>query len=257
MALLRALPVQSRIHRRRRRRLAADRGRIQQQLRAHQRHDARALGKTLIPADGGTDAPIAGIEYPKAGITGGEIELLLVARAVRDMRLAVDAEPPAIGIEHRQRIEIDIARALKEADRQYHLELRRQGAEAPQQGAVVGTLGELQVPCILFDAEIRGGEQLLQQDDLGAAGMSIAHQPLSAIEVRGQLPAAGELRRRDRHLAAAGAHASAAAGAPCTRSVMAIAVRNARKPSSPPTSTRRSPRMTARNDWISASSASP
>jgi len=127
----------------------------------------------------GTDAAVAGIENAKAGVAGTEIELLLVARAVRDVRLAIDAEPPPIGVDHRQRIKIDIARTLEEADGQHHRKLRRQRGETSQQRAVIGTFGELQMPRILFDAEIRRRKQLLQQDDARAAAVSFAHQALA------------------------------------------------------------------------------
>ena len=206
-----------------------------------QRHDARALGKPLIPADADAEPAVTRMPDPKPGVARAEIELLLIARAVRDMRLAVDAESPAVGIEHRQRIEIDIAGALEEADRQHHRELGRQGAEAAQQRAVIGALSQLQMPCILFDTEVWRRKQLLQQDDLRRrAACAVAHQALGALEIRGRSQpqancVAATVTTRGRL-----AHASASAGAPCaplTRSVISMAVRSARKPSSPLTST--------------------
>ncbi|MNW65896.1 hypothetical protein D3C74_443200 [compost metagenome] len=46
---------------------------------------------------------------------------------------------------------------------------------------------------VLFDAEVRGGEQLLQQDHLGPLGGSLANQLFGAVEVARQVPATRHL----------------------------------------------------------------
>src|SRR3546814_6699213 len=86
-------------------RLVGDGGRIEQDLRAHQRHGARALRKPLVPADGGAQRAVARVPHPKAGVAGIEVVFFLVARPVGNVRLAIDAEPAAVGVDHRQRSE--------------------------------------------------------------------------------------------------------------------------------------------------------
>ncbi|MCY1244747.1 hypothetical protein D9M72_578430 [compost metagenome] len=49
--------------------------------------------------------------------------------------------------------------------------------------AVAILLGQCQVFVVLLDAEIRRGEQLLQQDDLRALGRGLADQLLGLVEV--------------------------------------------------------------------------
>src|SRR3546814_2883454 len=73
-------------------RLVGDGGRIEQDLRAHQRHGARALRKPLVPADGGAQRAVARVPHPKAGVAGIEVVFFLVARPVGNVRLAIDAE---------------------------------------------------------------------------------------------------------------------------------------------------------------------
>ena len=57
-------------------RLGADRGRVEQELRAHQRHGARRLREPLVPADADADRPEARRPDAKAGIARAEVELL-------------------------------------------------------------------------------------------------------------------------------------------------------------------------------------
>ncbi|MNE85310.1 hypothetical protein D3C80_1822970 [compost metagenome] len=54
-------------------------------------------------------------------------------------------------------------------------------------------LGQRQVFVMLLDAEVRGGEQLLQEDQLRAPGSGLADQPFGLVEVALQIPTAGEL----------------------------------------------------------------
>ena len=56
----------------------------------------------------------------------------------------------------------------------------------------------------LGDAEIGGGEQLLDQDHLRALGRCLPDQALGAVDVGGQIPRTGELRGGDGHLAHGG-----------------------------------------------------
>ncbi|MNE89499.1 hypothetical protein D3C80_1869110 [compost metagenome] len=114
------------------------------------------------------------------------------------MGLAVHAQQASIGIGHAQGVEVGIARLLEPAQRQYHAQLPGQRREALEDTAVSIFFGQRQVLMALFDAEIRRGKQLLQQDDLGALGRRLTHQLLSLIKVVWQVPGAGHLGGRNR-----------------------------------------------------------
>ena len=197
MSLLGALPVIARIHRQRRRRLAADRGRIEQQFGAHQRHRARAFRKPLVPADADADACMAGIPDAEPGVARAEIGLLLVAGPVGDVGLAVGAEDRSVRVDDRDAVEVGVVGLLEKADRQHHAEFARERPQPPDCGVLIERRGEPQVTHVLLDAEIRRLEQLLQQDHLRATRRGLAHQRLGAIEVRIGVPTAGELGRGD------------------------------------------------------------
>ena len=49
------------------------------------------------------------------------------------------------------------------------------------------------MPFLGIDAEIGRGEKFLQQDDLSALVSGFLHQALGAVEVFGEIPAAGHL----------------------------------------------------------------
>src|SRR3546814_4977915 len=92
-------------------RLVGDGGRIEQDLRAHQRHGARALRKPLVPAVGGAQRAVARVPHPKAGVAGLEVVFFLVVRPVGNVRLAIVDEPAAVGVDHRQRIVVRVVRS--------------------------------------------------------------------------------------------------------------------------------------------------
>src|ERR1700761_3260338 len=73
------------------RRVPADGGRVEEQVRALQRGDARAFGIPLVPADEGPDLAHGGVEGLEAEVAGGEVELLVVERIVGDVHLAIHA----------------------------------------------------------------------------------------------------------------------------------------------------------------------
>src|SRR5688572_28574984 len=90
VALHGALPVIARIEGRILR-LGADRGREEEDLGAHERHRARGLREPLVPAYGDAERAESCTPGLEPGVARREIELLVVARALRDLRLAVDA----------------------------------------------------------------------------------------------------------------------------------------------------------------------
>ncbi|MNI76874.1 hypothetical protein D3C76_1512270 [compost metagenome] len=113
------------------------------------------------------------------------------------MGLAVHAQQAPVGVGHAQRIEVGIAGLLVPAQRQHHAQLFGQCGKALEHVAVAILLGQGQVLVVLLDAEVRRGEQLLQQDDLRALGRGLADQLLGLVEVVFQVPGAGHLRGGD------------------------------------------------------------
>ncbi len=192
MALLHALPMvagrDARIVR-----LAADGGRVEQQFCTHQRHAAGGLGEPLVPADGHADPGVAGVPYLEAGVARVEIVLLVVAGAVRDVALAVDAKQPAVGIDDGDGVEACPPGQLEEADRQHHLQFGGELLEMLDRRVLLHRGRQLQVLRIGLLAEVRGLEQLLDQDDLRALGGGLAHQPVGIGDVGLAIPGTGHL----------------------------------------------------------------
>ncbi|MCY1431409.1 hypothetical protein D9M71_473760 [compost metagenome] len=192
MALLHALPVVARGDGRVMR-LAADGGRVEEDFRAHQRHAARRFREPLVPADGHSDLRVAGLPYLETGVARVEVVLLVVARAVRDVALAVDAEQAAVGIDDRDAIEAGAAGALEEADRQHHLQLGGDLPEVRDGFVLFHAGGQLGVVGVRLLAEVGGLEQFLDQDDLRTLCGRLAHQLLGVGDVGGAIPGTGHL----------------------------------------------------------------
>jgi hypothetical protein len=175
--------------------LAADGGGVEEQLRALEAHDARGLRKPLVPADPRTDHGVARLPGLEAGVAGVEVELLLVARAVGDVALAVSADDRSVGVDDGERVVVGALGAFEEADRQHHLELRRQLLHAFDDGVRVGRMRQREELLLLFGRKVRRLEELLDQDDLGAAPGGLPHQRLGVGDIRLAIPAAGHLGR--------------------------------------------------------------
>src|SRR3546814_18266792 len=69
--------------------LGPDRGRVEKQFGAHQRHRARGFGIPLIPAYPDADPRSEDVPYLEAGVAGPEIIFLFIARPVGNVALAI------------------------------------------------------------------------------------------------------------------------------------------------------------------------
>src|SRR6185503_10627704 len=67
--------------------MPADGGRIEEDGRALQGGEARALGIPLVPADEGADLALGRVDRAEAEVAGREVELLVERRVVRDVHL--------------------------------------------------------------------------------------------------------------------------------------------------------------------------
>ena len=86
----------------------------------------------------------------------------------------------------------------KKRDRQHDAELVGERREARDHRMTGELRGEIEVLAALCAAEVRRGEQLLQQHDLGALPSGGAHELGGDIDVRVAVVTAGHLRGRDR-----------------------------------------------------------
>src|SRR2546428_7493224 len=66
-------------------RMPADAGRVEDDLRASERGEARAFGIPLVPADLYTDAGVLGVEIREPEVAGGEIKFFVIQRIVGDV----------------------------------------------------------------------------------------------------------------------------------------------------------------------------
>ena len=69
--------------------VVADSGRIDKYLRTSQRHESCGFGIPLIPANQYAQTPHTGIDRLESHVAGREVELLVVARVVGDVHLAI------------------------------------------------------------------------------------------------------------------------------------------------------------------------
>ena len=154
----------------------ADGGGVEEYLGTHEGGDAAGFGVPLVPADEDAEGGEAGFEHLVAEVAGGEVELLVVARVVGDVHLAVFAEVGAVGVDDSGGVVVEPLGALFEhrAD-EHHAQLLGQRHEVPRGGAVGDGLGEAEVLIALLVAEIERGKKLLEANDLCAAGGQLAH----------------------------------------------------------------------------------
>src|ERR1700694_2062576 len=171
----------------------ADRGGVEQHLGAQQRHGARRFRKPLVPADRYAELGVARVEHLETGIARREIELLVVSRTFRYMRLAVASEHRPVGIDDDDGIVECVVGAFEYADRQDDAEVARHSAKMFDRGMRVQRLGKFQMAQGMVLAEVRRLEQFLDQNHLRAAARRYANKFLSAGDIRVPVPTARHL----------------------------------------------------------------
>ncbi len=162
--------------------LVADGGRVDQEIGTLEGHGPGRLGEPLVPADTDTDAAVAGGPGPETGVAGAEVELLLVSRPVRDVRLPVDPQHHAV-LDHRHRVEVHGRCRLEERDRDHgtgaggHLPDRLDGR------VVIGSGGPREVLLALVLREVPAFEQFGRHDEVGAGGDGVGHRGHGGVPV--------------------------------------------------------------------------
>src|SRR3546814_20001601 len=110
--------------------------------------------------------------------------LVLVARSGGYVRLAVDAEVAAVGVEHRQRIVVRVVGPLEEADRQHDLQLGGQRRHAGAQRVALGRLRQREVALILVAAEVGRLEEQIGSASSWARGCQSVKISVVAVELK-------------------------------------------------------------------------
>ena len=157
-------------------RLVADRGGIEQHLGPHQHHRPRRLGIPLVPADPDADGRASGAPGLEAGVARPEVEFLLIAGAVGDVALAVDAGHRPVRRDHRQAVIMMRAVGLEEAGRDVDRELVGQPLHRQHRRMLVHRPGAGEQALILDAAEIMPLEQFGRQDHLRPARGRLADE---------------------------------------------------------------------------------
>ena len=172
-------------------RMPADRRRIEQDVGAEQRRDARRLGIPLIPADQHADVREA--RFPDAEsarllrdatdavdaivrrrVARREVVLLVEERIVGNVHLAIHAEQRPVRVDDRRGVAIDAARLPLE-DRDDENDAKLLGQRLHAVGRRPGDrLGEVEALALLRFAEVRRVEQLLEANDLRPARRGFA-----------------------------------------------------------------------------------
>gem|GEM_PF-5547675 len=181
---------------------------VEQDVGALERHDARALREPLVPADAHADRPDPRAPGLEARVAGVEVELLLVAGSVGDVALPVHAQHRAVGVDHRQAVEVGLARLLEERDGQHDAELAGQAREARDERVLVDRVREREQLLALELGEVEVLEQLLEQHQLRAVRRCLAHERLGLAQVLLQDVRAAHLHDADAERARALGHAS-------------------------------------------------
>ena len=117
----------------------------------------------------------------------------MIAGAVRNVALAVDAEQLAVGIDDGDGVEACTPGQLEEADRQHHLQFGGDLLEMLDGRILLDRCSQLQVLRIRLLAEVGRLEQLLDEDDLRALGGSLTHQLVGIGDVGLAIPGTGHL----------------------------------------------------------------
>src|SRR5262249_17821571 len=136
-------------------RLGADRRRVEEDLRAEERHGARALGEPLVPADADADRAVPRLPGSEAGVARAEVELLLVAGAVGDVALPVDAEDATVRVDQGDAVVVGVPGLLEEGDRDHDAELRGEPRELRDRLVALEGARPLEEGVTLLAAEIR------------------------------------------------------------------------------------------------------
>ena len=169
-------------------RVPADGGRKEEDDRALERGEARALRVPLVPADQRADLALLGVDGAEAEVAGREVELLVEGGIVRDVHLAVEAGHLAVGVDDGGGVVVQAEGAALE-ERRHHHHARLLGRAAERFRARAGDgLGEVEEARVLLLAEVGRAVQLGQADDVRARALGLAP--------RGRPPCAGSRRRR-------------------------------------------------------------
>ena len=193
VALHGALPVVARIPVRKLR-FVADGGGIEEDFGPAEDEAPGSLGKPLIPADAEADLAELGVPDTEAGVAGVEVVFFLVTDAVGNVRLAVNAEHLAAGVDHGDRVEIGLVVALEKTEGEDDTEFAGEGLEFGDAFVVIDRAGQCEEIRELVLAEIGRLEEFLNEDNVGALGGGSADELLGALEVCGAIGATGHLR---------------------------------------------------------------
>ena len=164
-------------------RIPTDGGGVEQQLRASQRHQPRRFRIPLVPAHQHAQAADRGVDRSEAQIAGGEVELLVEARVVGDVHLAVLAQQGAVLLQDHGGVVVQAGgAALEQRADDDHAVLLRQRTQA--RGAGAGNrFGQVELGGRFVLAEIGAVVQFLQQHQPRALGGGLGHAGLDHGQV--------------------------------------------------------------------------
>src|SRR5690348_8883963 len=164
-------------------RIPADRGRVQQDFRAGQRHQPRGLRVPLVPAHQHAELAERSLDRMEAEVARCEVELLVVGRIVGDVHLAIHAGDSGRAIEHHRGVVVQTRGSVFEQRGDHHqLQFLRELAEALG-GRAGNGFAAVEFAHVFVLAEVRAVVQFLQQHQLRAGLRGFAHARLDRIEI--------------------------------------------------------------------------
>ena len=161
----------------------ADGSGVDEQVGTLKSHEAGCLGVPLVPADEHAQPAYARLYGVEAEVAGGEVELLVVARVVGYVHLAVAAGYGAVALDDHGGVVVESGgAALEERGDDDHLITLGQFAVDIGRRAGNG-LGEVEVVDVLHLTEVERVVQLLQYDELCATTGEVGDAVGQALDV--------------------------------------------------------------------------
>ncbi len=177
--------------------MPADGRRVEQDLGAAQGRQAGRLRVPLVPADEHAQRGLLGREGLEAEVAGGEVELLVVARVVGDVHLAVLAHVAAPPVEHGGGVVVEAGGPLlEEAGDDRHVQLGGHVGEGVG-GRPRHRLAQRKRLVGLPLAKIARLEKLRQADHPGALRGGLARQGQRVLQVGRRILPAAHLHQAD------------------------------------------------------------
>ncbi|AGE55580.1 hypothetical protein ATCVMN08101_237L [Acanthocystis turfacea Chlorella virus MN0810.1] len=163
--------------------LASNRGGHHDEVSAEECEDTRGLGKPLVPANQHTNLAKLGVNHAELVVARAEVELLVVAGPLGDVRLAVGAHDGAVNVRDRDRVIVFVAVFFKVGNNDDHAELAREVREPGHDPGLLVSLRVVKPLAGLLLTEVLHTKELGENNDFGTVGRRVPCHALGGPRV--------------------------------------------------------------------------